>query len=66
MDEEGTEAAAVTAVLVLCCAVPREMPERLRFDRPFLFFIIDDVSGTLLFMGCVHDPSTSEHDPRAS
>ena len=55
VDEKGTEAAAATAVL----AVPASMPTGadMQIDRPFLFFIRDVPSGTILFMGRVLDPS---------
>jgi len=56
VDEKGTEAAAVTTVeMILLGARARPVPE-LRVDRPFLFFIIDDVTGLLLFMGRVTEP----------
>lgn len=54
VDEKGTEAAAATAVL----AVPASMPVGvdMQINRPFLFFIRDIPSGTVLFMGRVVDP----------
>ncbi|HNT65890.1 MAG TPA: serpin family protein [bacterium] len=52
IDEQGCEAAAATLVDMTWSA-----PASLKFDRPFLFFIRDDRSGTLLFMGKVIDPS---------
>ncbi len=59
VDELGTEAAAATAVEV---AVGSEdvMPETMRVDRPFLFLIRDTEQGTILFLGRVVDPATSE------
>ena len=57
MDEKGTEAAAVTAVVMLkSVALPAPEPEA-RFDRPFLFMVVDDTTGTVLFLGAVKDPS---------
>jgi serpin B len=59
VNEEGTEAAAATAVVMQRAAIPAE-PERIpvfRADHPFLFFIVDDESGTILFMGRITDPS---------
>lgn len=47
VNEEGTEAAAATAVVVQKVSAP--MP--FRADRPFLFFIRDARHGTVLFMG---------------
>ncbi|MBM4435575.1 MAG: serpin family protein [Chloroflexi bacterium] len=56
VDEEGTEAAAATAVVVGVTSAPSQVVE-LTVDRPFLFLIRDDQTGTLLFMGRVSDPS---------
>ena len=51
--EEGTEAAAATAVAFAAMALVRKpQPEvRLVFDRPFLFAIADVTSGLPLFLG---------------
>jgi serpin B len=51
VNEEGTEAAAVTAVVVTDSA-----PPYLKFDRPFLFVIHDNHSQAMLFMGKIVDP----------
>jgi serpin B len=56
VDEEGTEAAAATAVLVGLTSAP-SLNVELTVDRPFLFLIRDDQSGALLFMGRVVDPA---------
>ena len=53
VSEEGTEAAAVTTGVV----VPTSAPEHFVADRPFIFLIQDDGSGTILFMGRVSNPS---------
>lgn len=56
VDEAGTEAAAATAVVMgLGCAAP-EPPFEMRVDRPFVFVITDDLTGSILFMGRVADP----------
>jgi serine protease inhibitor len=47
VNEEGTEAAAVTVVGV----VPVSAPGPIRVDRPFIFAIRERLSGTILFMG---------------
>jgi serpin B len=58
VDEEGTEAAAATAIGGAGAAAPGEDPIReMRLDRPFLFFIRDVATGTILFLGRVVDPS---------
>jgi len=60
VDEEGTEAAAVTSVFVAIGAAPRKISEPIIFkaDHPFIFFIIDKRTGTILFMGRVIDPTS--------
>ena len=51
VNEEGTEAAAVTAVIGVESA-----PPVFRVDRPFFFVIRDDRTQTILFMGIVLEP----------
>ncbi|MBX3063012.1 MAG: serpin family protein [Anaerolineae bacterium] len=58
VDENGTEAAAATAVMAGVTSAPAENPIEVRFDRPFLFAIRDDATGTILFMGRVMNPTT--------
>ncbi|HEY2294457.1 MAG TPA: serpin family protein [Thermoanaerobaculia bacterium] len=55
VDEKGTEAAGATAVEVPVTGPPQE-PLQVRADRPFLFLIRDNASGTILFLGRVSDP----------
>ena len=55
VNEEGTEAAAATAVVVsLRSARPR--PLIFRADHPFLFLIRHDKTGAILFMGRLANP----------
>jgi serpin B len=56
IDEEGTEAAAATAVIVGVKSAPIGEPISLVIDRPFLFFIQHQPTGTILFMGRVVEP----------
>lgn len=56
VDEEGTEAAAATAVVVGLTSAPAE-PVELTVDRPFLFLIQERETGATLFMGRVTDPT---------
>ncbi|MDQ3032924.1 MAG: serpin family protein [Myxococcota bacterium] len=58
VDEEGTEAAAATAVIMSTrgMAAPEPDPIRVRFDRPFLFVLRDLRTGAVLFLGRVSDP----------
>ena len=56
VDEEGTEAAAATAVIMAEMAMMPQEAVEMRLDHPFLFFIRDDDSGTILFAGRVLNP----------
>ena len=52
VDEQGTEAAAATAIVVGETSAPME-EFQFRADRPFFIAIRDKVTGTLLFFGRV-------------
>ena len=54
--EEGTEAAAATAVVIAGSGPRRRLPI-FRADHPFLFLIRHNVSGTILFLGRLVKPS---------
>jgi serpin B len=57
VNEEGTEAAAVTAVVMKLTSVsegPR--PFEMIVDRPFFFAIVDRETGLVLFMGSIVNP----------
>ena len=56
VDEEGTEAAAATAVVMRTASAPLEIVD-LRIDRPFIFALRDVETGALLFLGRVTDPT---------
>ncbi|MCX5669707.1 MAG: serpin family protein [Planctomycetota bacterium] len=56
VDEEGTEAAAATAVTVTALAVPEEPKIVFRADRPFLFLIRHRPTGAVLFLGRLANP----------
>jgi serpin B len=59
VNEEGTEAAAATAVIMELTAAPGgEEPERVVFDcdHPFLYMIQHQETGTILFMGVLDNP----------
>jgi serpin B len=55
VNEKGTEAAAATAVLLGGGSAPP--PATFRADRPFVFLIRDNRTGSILFVGRVIDPS---------
>ena len=59
VDEEGTEAAAATAVSAAVWTSGALYSEPVRFivNRPFIFFIRDKPTGMLLFVGKVVDPT---------
>jgi len=59
VNEEGTEAAAATAVIMWGKGVVPEEPPIPVFnaDHPFLFIIQDDETGAILFMGRVTNPT---------
>lgn len=58
VDEEGTEAAAATAVVIRASsAMPTEDPVDFVADRPFLFALRDSGTGAVLFVGRVLDPT---------
>ncbi len=56
VNEEGTEAAAATAVIMNGKSIALEEPPVFRADRPFVFLIRDARSGAVLFMGRLVDP----------
>jgi serine protease inhibitor len=62
VDENGSEAAAATEVQMEATAMRRQRlkPFNLVLDRPFLFAIVDDESGQLLFAGVLCDPAQAK------
>lgn len=58
VNEEGTEAAAATAVVMATRGASMSEDEPFRFiaNRPFLFAIEDQKTGAILFLGEVQDP----------
>lgn len=57
VDEEGTEAAAATAVVFTAVSAP--IGETLTVDHPFVFAIRDVKTGAVLFLGRVVDPAAN-------
>ncbi len=56
VNEEGTEAAAVTtAVMALSVMQQLPPPFQMVVDRPFLFVIADNLTRTILFIGIVYE-----------
>ncbi len=56
VNEEGTEAAAATAVVAVGTAAPPPEKVELTLDRPFVFAIRDNATGAVLFLGRVIKP----------
>jgi serpin B len=61
VNEEGTEAAAATAVVMKRAMAPQNQQEIpvFRADHPFIFLIRDNDSGAILFAGRVVNPAGS-------
>jgi serpin B len=55
VQEEGTEAAAATSAVMALTSAPRNQGSFL-VDRPFLYYMVDDATGAILFQGRVVDP----------
>lgn len=56
VNEEGTEAAAATAVVIGAMSAPAPSPT-FRADHPFVFLIQENQTGSILFIGRVTDPT---------
>lgn len=56
VNEEGTEAAAATSEEARVTSVPPP-PKLMKINRPFLFLIRENRSGTILFVGKIMDPA---------
>ncbi|MFO7903947.1 MAG: serpin family protein [Pirellulaceae bacterium] len=55
VNEEGTEAAGATGIVMGITSMPTE-PTVFRADHPFIFLIRHDPTGSILFMGRVTNP----------
>jgi serpin B len=59
VNEEGTEAAAATgAVMTLSMGLDSNPVPVFNADHPFIFFIMDNDTGNILFMGRVMNPNS--------
>jgi serpin B len=58
VNEEGVEAAAATSMMIGITCIMEPEPEPVEFicDRPFLFFITDNIKNSILFMGKFSEP----------
>lgn len=57
VNEEGTEAAAATGMGMATTSAPVNQPPLFRAERPFLFAIVHEASGAILFLGRLSDPT---------
>jgi serpin B len=58
VNEEGTEAAAATGIVMRASAIAKPTkPHIFRADHPFVFLIQDNWNGAILFLGRVTDPT---------
>jgi serine protease inhibitor len=55
VNEDGTEAAAATAVIIGNTSVPQT---NVKLDRPYIFIIRDKITKTVLFIGRIQDPTS--------
>ncbi|XP_058234788.1 alpha-1-antitrypsin homolog [Hemibagrus wyckioides] len=53
VDEKGTEAAAATTIEIM----PMSLPDTMILNRPFLVFIVEDSTKSILFMGKISNPT---------
>ncbi len=56
VDEQGTEAAAATAITMVPTAAMPRPTEPFKVDRPFLFYLVEEATGAILFQGRIMDP----------
>lgn len=54
-NEEGTEAAAATVVIIELSSMPSG-PLVFNADHPFIYIIRETTTNSIIFMGCVNDP----------
>jgi len=53
LNEAGTKAAAVTAVMVDATSADIGQPKEVHFDRPFLYMIYDKENKLPVFLGTI-------------
>jgi serpin B len=56
VNEEGTEAAAATAAVIMLRSYIPDTSEHFIADHPFMFVLKEDVTGIIIFMGHVVNP----------
>lgn len=58
VDEAGTKATAVTGIGFVPFSM--RITETLKFDRPFMIFIVDQKTNNVLFIGKIANPANSD------
>ncbi len=56
VNEEGTEAAAATAIVMEKTAAMPTAPPTFRAEHPFIFLIRDNRNSAILFLGRIENP----------
>jgi len=56
VNEEGSEAAAATAVGIATTSVGQPVLDHIKINRPFIFMIREKHTGVILFIGQLHNP----------
>lgn len=56
VNESGTEAAAATAVIMVLKSALQEESIRFNANHPFIYFIMDKTTGSIIFMGRLVNP----------
>ena len=60
VNERGTEAAAVTSTGIRTTAATINPPPSMDINRPFLYLIKENSSGSIFFLGTVNDPEKKD------
>lgn len=59
VNENGTEAAAATAIGIEFTSVEMDTPKKVQINQPFMFFIYDETNEVILFVGRLIHPETA-------
>jgi serpin B len=60
VDEAGTEAAAVTEIMLMKAMIPPASYLNLNFNKPFIYVIHDKKTNSILFIGTLDNPATKQ------
>ena len=62
VNEEGTEAAAVTVVEIIKTSMPNDSPIQFTANRPFMYFITEKSTNAIIFAGKMIDPTETKFE----